>query len=173
MAIADNENAVLKDQPSQAEVDAVIRTHTAYGAAGGFIPLPFVDMLVAGTVQLRMISNLCDLYRIDFSDQVVKSTVSAIVASALPRTGAGYAALSATKAIPVFGPVLGMATFPALYGAVTWALGKAFAWHFANGGTMENLSPSKLSEKFRSEFQKVRNKKSDADEVMDGDAAAT
>ncbi|XWN30012.1 MAG: DUF697 domain-containing protein [Devosia sp.] len=141
----------------------IVNRHSAYGLASGVIPIPLVDLTVASTIQLRMIAQLAELYGIPFHKQVAKSTISSVAASALPITGAGAAATSLARAVPVVGPVLGLATLPALYSAVTYALGRTFGWHFANGGTLETIDPKALRERFRREFKAARN--DDAEEA--------
>lgn len=64
------------------------------------------------------------------------------------------------QVIRVCGCVLlvGFATFPALYAAVTWALGRTFAWHFSRGGTLDNFVSDETKDRFRSEFQSAKSR---------------
>lgn len=140
----------------------IIKRHAAYGAAGGLIPVPLVDIAAASTIQMRMISQLAELYGIPFSEQLVKSTVASLVASVLPQAGVGYATLSTVRVVPVVGTALSLATFPTLYAAITYALGRTFASYFANGGTIENLSVADVKDRFRTEFNRARKKKDGA-----------
>lgn len=162
LTIVNDSDEASIDTAFQRDVDAVIRRHSAYGLASGIIPVPIIDITVASTIQLRMIAQLADLYGIPFSEQVAKSTIAAIVASVVPFTGVGAASFSLVRAVPIVGPVLGLATLPALYGAVTYGLGKTFAWHFANGGTMGSLDPNTLQERFKGEFTKAQQQKPEA-----------
>lgn len=142
--------------PHSKDADAIIKRHAAYAAASGVIPIPLADLAVASTLQLRMLGQLSELYGIPFSEQAVKGTVATLVASVLPLTGIGTATFSLMRAVPVVGPVLGFATLPALYSAVTYALGRTFAWHFAKGGTLQDLNVQDLGGKFKREFKKAR-----------------
>ncbi|XWN30172.1 MAG: DUF697 domain-containing protein [Devosia sp.] len=160
------------DRPERAR--KVINRHAAYGAAGGLIPIPIVDIAAASTIQMRMISQLADVYDIRFSEQLVKSTVASLVTSVVPQAGVGYTTLSAVRVVPVIGTALSMATFPALYGALTYALGRTFAWHFANGGTLEDLKVSDLKDHFKSEFRSASKDKDKASaDPLTTDATAT
>ncbi|WP_108661732.1 YcjF family protein [Acuticoccus kandeliae] len=149
------------DKDLKDKARAIIKRHAAYGAAGGLIPLPLLDIAAASTIQMRMISQLAELYGVPFSEQIVKTTVTSLVASVIPQAGVGYAALSTVRAVPVVGTALGMATFPALYGAITYALGRTFASYFANGGTIENLTVGDVKERFKAEFARARKSKDD------------
>lgn len=153
----------VKDDSRRSQLTKkVINRHAAYASAGGLIPIPIIDIAAASTIQMRMISQLADVYDIRFSEQLVKSTVASLVTSVVPQAGVGYTALSAVRVVPIVGTALSIATFPALYGALTYALGRTFAWHFANGGTLENLSVNDLKSRFKSEFRSATKDKDDA-----------
>ena len=151
-----SEESGAADSELQRDVDAVIKRHAVYGLASGVIPIPLVDLTAASTVQMRMIAQLAELYDIPFSQQVAKSTASSLLASVVPLTGVGAASFSLMRSVPVAGPLLGLATLPALYGAITYALGRTFSWHFAQGGTFETINPKAFRERFTGEFSKAK-----------------
>ncbi|MEM6676713.1 MAG: GTPase associated protein [Pseudomonadota bacterium] len=151
MAAAAEESVELMD--AAPDVESIIRTHSYYAAGSGLIAIPAVDMLAATTIQLRMIAKLCEAHGVAFSDQAVKSTLAAIVTGGLPRLTVGYPLMSAAKSVPVVGTLLGVATLPALNGAVTYALGKAFDWHFGRGGTLLDVDTKEMAEKVGEEIQ--------------------
>ena len=151
---------VIDDLPTT--VNQVIRRHAMYAAAGGLIPVPLIEVLTSGTIQLRMISQLCDAYDVPFSENAIKASVATLVGSLLPASSLGYTVLSFTRAVPVVGPVLGLATIPVLAGAATWAVGRVFAWHFAGGGTLTDFDAESAKEDFKREFEEGKRKVSDA-----------
>jgi uncharacterized protein (DUF697 family) len=58
------------------------------------------------------------------------------------------------KVLPGFGAVVGgLLAFPAISGAVTYALGKVFVKHFEEGGTLLDLNVEKMREFFASQYQ--------------------
>lgn len=142
--------------PPQAEIDAVIRRHCWYGAAAGLIPVPGIDIAASATSQVHMVASLCSLYRIPFSEQAATSVLSALIVSALPHAALGQTGLSAVRAFPVLGPVLGVATVPACNAALTWALGRVFAWHFARGGTLDTIDLDAARVRLRDELRRMR-----------------
>ena len=152
----DAEEGGVADSALQRDVDAVIKRHAVYGVASGVIPIPLVDLTAASTVQMRMIAQLAELYGISFSQQVAKSTASSLLASVIPLTGFGAASFSLMRSVRIAGPVLGLATMPALYGAITYALGRTFAWHFSKGGTFDTVDPKAFRARFTGEFSKAR-----------------
>lgn len=149
MATADTtaDTAELVDE-RDAAVHGIIRSHALYAAASGLIPLPVLDLAATTTIQLRMMAKLCDAYGLPFSQQAVKSAISALIAAGLPRATVGYPTISLVKGVPVVGPLLGIATLPAYNAVVTWAVGKVFAWHFANGGELGDMDAKAMAGRF-------------------------
>lgn len=152
-------------------VNSTIKRHAAYAAVGGLIPIPMVEVLASGTIQMRMIAQLAEEYGLPFSEQSVKASIAALVGSVLPVTGIGYGVFSLMRSVPLVGPILGFATMPALAAALTWAVGRIFAWHFASGGTIENFDPTAKREQFKREFEE--GKRRAADFVKSGSSKST
>jgi uncharacterized protein (DUF697 family) len=100
----------------------------------GLVPFPIVDIAAVTGVQLDMISRLCRIYGVDYSESIGKSLLSALAGSTLARIGA-----SLVKTIPVAGPFLGGVSMAVLSGATTFALGQVFISHFENGGTLQDF----------------------------------
>ena len=139
---------------ADAACDRIIWNHVAYAAVAGLVPIPAVDIAAATTVQVRMVAQLCEARGVKFSEQAVKTVISPLITVGLPRGVLGYPAISAAKAVPGVGMLLAAATLPALNGAVTWAVGRVFDWHFARGGTLETLNPAALGGRFAAEVER-------------------
>lgn len=154
-AAAVGDTAALEAQRKKL-ASKIVRAHAGYSAVGGLIPLPAIDVATSATVQVRMAAKLCTLYDLSFDKQAVKSTVSAFIASALPKVGIGYSIFSLVKGVPLVGPLLGVATMPALNAALTWALGRVLIWHFGSGGTLESLHSDEAISRFKREFQDAK-----------------
>lgn len=133
---------------------AVIKKHVLIAMGVGAVPIPLVDVAAVTGVQLSMISKLAKLHGVQFSDDLGKSLLAALVG------GVGSKALvtsflgSAIKAIPVIGSAIGVVTFPAFAGATTYAVGKVFDRHFAEGGTMLDFRPADVKDYFSEELDK-------------------
>lgn len=148
---ADDVDTVEEDLP--AAVTHEIRRHAMYAAAGGLIPVPLLEIVTSGTVQIRLVSRLCDIYGVSFSENAVKTALTTMIASILPAGALGASVFTMVRAVPVVGPLLSLATMPALAGAATWAVGRIFAWHFANGGSLEDFDAEGSKESFKREFE--------------------
>lgn len=133
-------------------VPGIIRRHSLYAAAGALIPIPMIEVLTSSSSQLHMISELCDIYDIRFSDQAVKASLATFAALVVPAGKVGASAYLVARAVPVAGPVLGLATASVLAGGMTWAAGRVFAWHFEQGGTLGDFRAEDAVARFKKEF---------------------
>jgi uncharacterized protein (DUF697 family) len=138
--------------------DQVIRRHAVYGALGGLVPLPTFDVAVIIGVQIKMVVDLCEVYGQSFSRQVVKAYIVSLIGGALPVSGVSVAIGSALKFIPGIGSLVGLLVVPGVAAASTWAVGKVFAWHFEQGGTLETFDVDAARPRFQREFAKARDR---------------
>lgn len=158
-AQVDDDTAETEELPSlDTAVNKVIHRHTLYAAGCGIIPVPFLEIVAAGSVQLRMITKLCEIYGLRFSENSVKASIGTLVAAALPQSTLGYTTYSFVRTVPLIGPLFGLVTMPALSAATTWALGRVFAWHFARGGKVETFDAAAMKERFKEEFEEGKRK---------------
>ena len=136
----------------------IIKNHVGFAASAGLIPIPGADLAAVTAVQLNMLRQLAKLYDIKFMDNIGKNIITAIAGSSIARLGA-----SLVKIIPGVGTVIGEMSMAALSAASTYALGKMFARHFDNGGTLDNFD-MKFSKKVYEE--ELKNGKNVAKEVV-------
>jgi uncharacterized protein (DUF697 family) len=114
--------------------DRIIRNHVMGAVAGGILPIPILDVAAVSAIQYDLVRELSESYRFSLNKHQAKAVVSAVV-------GTSVAALanSLLKSIPVIGSIAGAISMSALAGASTYALGKALATHYSNGGTLSDL----------------------------------
>jgi uncharacterized protein (DUF697 family) len=112
-----------------------------WSMGAGLVPLPLLDTLALGGLQVLLIKKLARLHGVDYSAQRTR----ALVAALLGGTGAVSLATglwsSWLKALPVVGPSLGAASMPAASATATYAVGMVFLRHFQSGGTLLDFSP--------------------------------
>jgi uncharacterized protein (DUF697 family) len=133
------------DQRRDQLADQLVSRYTAWSAAAGVIPLPIVDVIAVGGLQLQMLRQLTEIYDVPFSENVGKSLIASTIASIIPAgaavpVAAGLA--SALKFIPVLGSGIAALTMPALSAGATYALGQVFILHFVSGGTLLDFNPT-------------------------------
>ncbi len=133
----------------------IIKNHIGFAASAGLIPIPGADLAAVTAVQLNMLRQLAKQYDIKFMESIGKNIITAIAGSSIARVAA-----SLVKIIPGVGTVVGEMSMAAMSAASTYALGKMFARHFANGGTFDDFdmrSSKKVYEEELKNGKKVGN----------------
>ncbi len=167
---ADNPAPSTPEQPTDEKVvrlkqaQKTVRNYAMGSMAVGLIPVPLVDIAALTSVQLKMLHKLAGLYEIEFSKELVKSLVGALLGGVIPVTAATSLA-SMIKIVPVVGQASGAISMVAMGSAGTYAVGSVFIEHFESGGTFLTFEPEKVKEKFKTLFeegkQAVTRKKKD------------
>jgi uncharacterized protein (DUF697 family) len=111
-----------------------------WSGVAGLVPLPVIDVVAVGGLQLQMLRRLSQVFEVPFSENLGKSFVASLGGSMIPAAS-GMGAASALKAVPVVGWIAGAFVMPALSAGATYAIGKAFIQHFTSGGTLLDFNP--------------------------------
>ena len=135
-----------------------------WSGVAGLIPLPFVDVLAVGGLQLQMLRRVSQLYDVQFSENRGKALIASIAGTMIPVTS-GMGAASALKGVPILGMVASAFVMPVLSAGATYAIGKAFVQHFESGGTLLDFNPPDYKEFIKAQKQMwdSRTKRSSAD----------
>lgn len=133
----------------------VVRKFTLIGAGVGVIPLPLVDLAGVLAIQMKMISELSEVYQVKFLEHKVKNIIASLVGS----FGAGLTVVpvlaSALKLIPGVGTAASsLVAMPIITGGSTYALGQVFVMHFEAGGTLLDFDADAMHEYFSEQYQK-------------------
>lgn len=108
---------------------------TAAAAAAGASPIPFSDAALLVPIQLGMMAGITHTYGVD----VDKGTTAAIAATAAASAGGRALVGSALKLNPIVGTLVGGAINATVAGAITFAMGTAWA------GVCHQLAEGKLT----------------------------
>jgi uncharacterized protein (DUF697 family) len=111
-----------------------------WSGVAGLVPLPVVDVLAVGGLQVQMLRRLSQIYNVDFSENRGKALIAALAGCMIPATS-GMGAASALKAVPVVNILAAGFVMPVLSAGATFAIGKAFIQHFESGGTLLDFNP--------------------------------
>jgi len=111
-----------------------------WSGVAGLVPVPVLDAVAVGGLQIQMVRRISQIYDVDFSENRGKALIASLAGSMIPATS-GIGAASVLKAIPVIGTIAGGFVMPALSAGATYAIGKAFIQHFATGGTLLDFNP--------------------------------
>jgi len=130
------------DAPEQRDQTAskLVDRFAIWSGVAGLVPLPIVDVLAVGGLQLQLLRRLSQIYDVDFSENRGKALIAALAGCMIPATS-GMGAASALKAIPVVNILAAGFVMPVLSAGATFAIGKAFIQHFESGGTLLDFNP--------------------------------
>jgi len=150
----DNPAPSTPEQPTDEKVvrlkqaQKTVRNYAMGSMAVGLIPVPLVDIAALTGVQLKMLHKLAGVYEIEFSKELVKSLIGALLGGVIPVTVASPLA-SLIKIVPGVGQASGTISMVVMGGAGTYAVGSVFVEHFESGGTFLTFDPEKAKEKFK------------------------
>jgi uncharacterized protein (DUF697 family) len=111
-----------------------------WSGVAGLVPIPVVDLLCVGGLQVQMLRRLSHIYDVEFSENRGKAVIAALAGTMIPATS-GMGAASALKTVPFLGMIASSFVMPALSAGATFAIGKAFIQHFETGGTLLDFNP--------------------------------
>jgi uncharacterized protein (DUF697 family) len=132
-----------------------------WSGAAGLIPVPVVDALAVGGVQLQMLRKISEVYGHAFSENRGKALIASLAGAAIPATS-GIGAASLLKSIPVVGTAISSVVMPTLSAGFTYAIGKVFIHHFESGGTLLDFNPPDYKEFIKSQKELWTTRKASA-----------
>ncbi len=133
--------------------DKVVRRNSYWAAGIGTIPVPIVDFIGVGAIQLRMSKQISELYGVTFCENAAKNIIGALVGTIGGGLASRMVLASLIKTLPFAGAVVGgVIALPIISGAATYALGRVFVRHFESGGDLLNLSPERMKSYFREQY---------------------
>jgi uncharacterized protein (DUF697 family) len=140
---------MAETNPISAQAEQTIKKHMLAAAGVGLVPLPWVELAALAGLQLNLLRSLARVYGVEFSSQIGKSAIGALVGSDLSVT------LSATlaKGLPGLGWAVGAASGALLGAASTYALGKVFVQHFESGNTFLTFDPAQVKAYYAQQYE--------------------
>jgi uncharacterized protein (DUF697 family) len=135
-----------------AEAARVISSAVKWSAAAAIVPVPYVDLLALGAVQIKMVRDLAQVYGLEADSETLKGVISALLGTLAPAAISGGLLGSALKVVPVGGTIVGSVGLAAFGSAATYAIGKIFVTHFEKGGTLKTFSAEAIEADLKKEF---------------------
>jgi len=136
----------LRDEMASKLVDRF----AVWSGVAGLIPVPIVDAVAVGGLQIQMVRRLSQIYDVAFSENRGKALIASVAGSMIPAAS-GIGAASVLKFVPIVGTIAAGFVMPALSAGATYAIGKAFIQHFASGGTLLDFNPPDYHEFIRAQ----------------------
>lgn len=149
-ASASSETAHATPESREAAASKLVDRFAVWSGVAGLVPLPVIDVLAVGGLQVQMLRRISQIYDIKFSENRGKALIAAIAGSMIPATST-IGAASSMKFVPVVGTLTAIFMMPALSAGATYAIGKAFVQHFASGGTLLDFNPPDYREFIKSQ----------------------
>ena len=162
-ATTGSDNIEMTDQQRDEQASQLVDRYSLWSGAAGLIPVPIVDVVVVGGVQLQMLRKLSEIYGVPFSDNMGKSVLASLAGSLIPASTATTTAMgigSIMKGLPGIGTMVGALTMPAFSAGATYIIGKVFIQHFASGGTLLDFNPPDYREFIKAQKEKLNRFKS-------------
>jgi uncharacterized protein (DUF697 family) len=151
LAVTDSTASSNKITPEQREemASSLVDRFAMWAGVAGLIPVPIVDLIAIGGLQLQMVRRISQIYDVPFAENRGKAIISSLVGSAVP-TSSALGAAEVLKALPLIGTAISAFVMPALSAGATYAVGKAFILHFSSGGTLLDFNPPDYREFLKS-----------------------
>ncbi|MBF0287234.1 MAG: DUF697 domain-containing protein [SAR324 cluster bacterium] len=136
--------AFPKDQNEQSlKASLITEKYVILAVGAGLIPAPFLDIVLASGIQVKLVGKLAKLYEKDFSPARAKYIITALGGNYAVGASSLWGVASLAKIFPFIGTIFGTATMPAALGAFTYAVGGVFSRYFELGGTLSDFDSSK------------------------------
>jgi uncharacterized protein (DUF697 family) len=149
--------APMTEEERDEAASKLVDRFSLWSGAAGLIPVPLVDIVAVGGVQLEMLRRLSEIYSVPFSENRGKSLIASLAGSVIPASTATTTVVgvsSALKAVPGVGTVISAFTMPAFSACATYVIGKVFIQHFASGGTLLDFNPPDYREFIKAQKEK-------------------
>jgi uncharacterized protein (DUF697 family) len=153
------------------DANKLVDRFVIWSGAAGLIPVPIIDLVAVGGLQLQMLRRLSQIYDVPFSENRGKSLITALMGAAIPTTS-GLGAAEVLKTIPILGTLASAFVTPVLAAGATYAVGKVFIQHFSSGGTLLDFNPPDYREFLKGQ-KEMWIKRSSANSTSHGSTSAT
>jgi len=151
--VSASDESVKTETPQDPEVSNIIKNHVIASLALGLIPIPVFDVAALTASQMSLLRSLSEHYEVeDFDNGNQKALLLSLAGGSLPVLGI-VGLSSITKMIPGIGSLAGSAGLAISAGSLTYAVGRVFSMHFAEGGTFEDFEPSLARDYFKRELE--------------------
>jgi uncharacterized protein (DUF697 family) len=147
-----NQNIDFRHQLAQQSV----KNWAQWATVAGFIPVPLVDTAAITGLQIKMISDLCKIYKVEFKKELVLSIMSSLAGASVATMFSTTIGSTFARYIPVIGPTIFAITQPALSYATTYAIGVTFVKHFENKGSLIDFDATSYKEFFNEQIAKAK-----------------
>jgi uncharacterized protein (DUF697 family) len=130
----------------------IVSHYSVWNSVAGAVPLPSIDILLVGSVQLAMVRGLSKLYGVPFNRDLGKALILSTLGSVTPYMFSWNILGTVVRFASGTGLAAAMFSMSALSAASTYAMGRLFIQHFEAGGTLLTLDPRETKSYFKKLF---------------------
>jgi uncharacterized protein (DUF697 family) len=133
-----------------------VKNWSQWATVAGFIPVPFVDTAAITALQIKMINDLCKIYKVEFKKELVVSIIASLAGASVATMFSTTLGSTFARYIPVVGTTISAITQPALSYASTYAIGVTFVKHFENKGSLIDFDVASTKGFFNDQIAKAK-----------------
>jgi len=151
----------LTEAEREESASQLVDRFSLWSGAAGLIPVPLIDVVAVGGVQLQMLRRLSEIYGVPFTDNRGKSVIASCAGAIISASTATTTAMtfgSLIKGIPGIGSAVGALTMPVFSAGTTYVIGRVFMKHFASGGTLLDFNPPDYREFIKTQQARFKRK---------------
>jgi uncharacterized protein (DUF697 family) len=151
----------LTEAEREESASQLVDRFSLWSGAAGLIPVPLIDVVAVGGVQLQMLRRLSEIYGVPFTDNRGKSVIASLAGAIISASTATTTAMtfgSLIKGIPGIGSAVGALTMPVYSAGTTYVIGRVFMKHFASGGTLLDFNPPDYREFIKTQQARFKRK---------------
>ena len=140
----------------QAEASLIVKKYVYWSVGLGLVAVPGLSTAAILGMQIKMVADLAELYRVPFSRHRAKAVIAALLGS-LGTVAIGRPLLVQALAltVPLTWPLVTAASATAA-STMTYAIGRVFTQHFELGGTLLSFRPEETRAFFEAELQRAK-----------------
>jgi len=146
-------NDVWNDDAIKDKIDQLLKYHVWASMGFGIIPIPFLDFVSVTAIHINLLRKLAQIYHVPFSKDIAKKVIGSLIGGVLPVSTGTRIGLSMAKVIPGLGLLSSSFSISIISGATTYAIGKIYNRHFAEGGTFLSFEVDNANAFYEEMFQ--------------------
>ena len=105
-ASVDTSSTSAPAEPRDEVASRLVDRFSIWSGVAGLVPVPVIDLVAVGGLQLQMLRRISQIYDVPFSENRGKALIAALAGALVPTTS-GIGAFSLLKAVPIVGTIIG------------------------------------------------------------------
>lgn len=138
------------------QAELIIRKYSLLAMGAGLIPIPVVDVVATGGLEVMLIAELARLYEFKVPEKLVFLKLLVTAAGSILPVYVSIKTYSFLRTLPWIGHTLFSGLISIASGATMYAVGRIFQEHYESGGTFLSLNNAYLKRFFEEKYEEGR-----------------